>query len=58
VIAPATPAWFARHELRIAWREWQGMMTANNRRRLSTVLITLAVFFLILHLQIAAAPVC
>ena len=50
MIAPATPAWFARHELRIAWREWQGMMTANNRRRLSTVLISLAVFFLILHL--------
>jgi ABC-2 type transport system permease protein len=50
VIRAASPAWFARHELRIAWREWQGMMTANNRRRLSTVLISLAVFFLILHL--------
>jgi len=50
VIAPATPAWFARHELRIAWREWQSMMTANNRRRLSTVIISLAIFFAILHL--------
>ena len=50
MIAPATPAWFARHELRIAWREWQSMMTANNRRRLSTVIISLTIFFAILHL--------
>ena len=25
--------WFARHELRLAWREWLAMMTAGRRRR-------------------------
>jgi ABC-2 type transport system permease protein len=47
---PASTAWLARHELRIAWREWQSMMTAGHRRRMSTVVIALLAFFAVLHL--------
>jgi len=25
--------WFARHEIRLAWREWIAMMTGGRRRR-------------------------
>jgi ABC-2 type transport system permease protein len=41
--------WFARHELRLAWREWLAMMTAGQRRRKRAV-IGLIVFAAILHL--------
>ena len=40
-------AWFARHELRLAWRDWHGMMTAGGRTRartLAIVVVALAVF--------------
>ena len=47
---PATLVWFARHEIRIAWREWQALMTAGNRRHIATALIALAVFAAIMHL--------
>lgn len=47
--APASAPWLARHELRVAWREWAGMMTAGHRRRLSTVIIAMVVFALVLH---------
>ena len=26
-------AWFARHEIRLAWREWLAMMTGGRRGR-------------------------
>jgi ABC-2 type transport system permease protein len=41
--------WFARHEIRLAWREWLAMMTGGRRKRNRAVvgLIALAVF---LHL--------
>ena len=25
--------WFARHEIRLAWREWLAMMTGGRRKR-------------------------
>ena len=43
-------AWFARHELRLAMREWLAMMTAGRRRRKRAVLIGLIVFAAIMHL--------
>jgi ABC-2 type transport system permease protein len=45
----AALTWFARHEFRLAWREWLAMMTANRskRKRAAIGLIVLAV---ILHL--------
>lgn len=48
--APGSAVWLAAHEFRLSWREWISMMTANRRRRMSTVLITLLVFFVLLHI--------
>ena len=45
-----TLAWFARHESRLAWRDWISMMTAGRRRRMTTVVIALSVFAVFMHL--------
>jgi ABC-2 type transport system permease protein len=42
--------WFARHELRLAWREWLAMMTAGRRGRNRAALIGLIAFAAIIHL--------
>ena len=42
--------WFARHELRLAWREWLAMMTAGRRGRKRRAIISLIVFAAIMHL--------
>lgn len=41
--------WFARHEIRLAWREWLAMMTGGRRKRKRAV-IGLVVFAAIMHL--------
>ena len=41
--------WFARHEFRLAWREWLAMMTGGRRKRTRAV-IGLIVFAAIMHL--------
>ena len=46
----ATLAWFARHELRIAWRDWLGMMTSGRRSRRIGVVLGLAVVAAVMHL--------
>jgi ABC-2 type transport system permease protein len=46
----AALAWFARHELRLAWREWLAMMTAGRRGRKRAAVIGLIVFAAIMHL--------
>lgn len=46
----ATLAWFARHELRLAWREWLAMITAGRRRRTRTAVTALMIFGIVLHL--------
>ena len=43
-------SWFARHELRLAWREWLAMMTGGRRRRTRVAVIGLVLFVAILHL--------
>jgi ABC-2 type transport system permease protein len=43
-------AWFARHELRLAWREWLAIMTAGRRGRKRAALIGLVAFAAIMHL--------
>jgi ABC-2 type transport system permease protein len=50
--ATATTAlsWFARHELRLTWREWLAMMTGGRRRRMRFTIIGLIVFGAIMHL--------
>ena len=43
-------AWFARHEFRLAWREWLAVMTAGRRGRKRAALIGVVVFAAIMHL--------
>jgi ABC-2 type transport system permease protein len=45
-----TIAWFARHESRLAWRDWLSMMTAGGRWRSRSVVIGGLLFFAALHL--------
>jgi len=46
----ATLAWFARHELRIAWRDWLGMMTSGRRSRRIGVILGLMAVAAVMHL--------
>jgi ABC-2 type transport system permease protein len=46
----AALSWFARHEIRLAWREWMAMMTAGRRFRKRSTAIGLIVFVAIMHL--------
>lgn len=43
-------SWFARHELRLAWREWFAMMTGGRRKRTRAAIIGLICFAALLHL--------
>src|SRR5246127_4285400 len=43
-------SWFARHELRLAWREWLAMMTGGRRRRTRAAIIGLGIFAAVMHL--------
>jgi len=47
--APGTIAWFARHEFRLAWRDWISMMTAGRRGRGRMLAVALAVFAVFIH---------
>ena len=47
---PGSIPWLAGHELRLAWRDWLSMVTAGNRRRLSTAVVILILVALSLHL--------
>jgi len=49
VSAPGTVAWLARHEFRLAWRDWRSMITAGRRRRGRTIVAMLVVFALFMH---------
>ena len=44
-----TLTWFARHECRLAWRDWLSMMTAGRRRRTRTVAIAIGLFAIFMH---------
>jgi ABC-2 type transport system permease protein len=44
-----TAVWFARHELRLAWRDWLSMMTAGRRRHLGKVALALIAFVIFMH---------
>src|SRR5579863_882558 len=46
----AALSWFARHEIRLAWREWLAMMTGGRRGRRRAVIIGLLVFGGLLHI--------
>jgi len=49
VSAPGTIAWLARHELRLAWRDWRSMLTAGRRRHGRIIVAILAIFALFMH---------
>jgi ABC-2 type transport system permease protein len=46
----ASLTFFARHELRLAWRDWLSMMTAGRRGRERVVAIALMIFIVFAHL--------
>jgi ABC-2 type transport system permease protein len=48
--SPAALTWFARHEIRLAWREWLAMMTGGRKGRKRTAIIGLVAFAAIMHL--------
>jgi ABC-2 type transport system permease protein len=50
VSQPATLTWFARHELRLFWRDWFAMLTAGKRRREPVLLGVVLVFVAVIHL--------
>ena len=45
----AALSWFARHEIRLAWREWLALMAAGRWRKRSVVM-GLIIFAAIMHL--------
>ena len=47
--APGTTLWFARHEWRLAWRDWLAMMSGGRRKRLRRAVIAIAIFVLFMH---------
>jgi len=47
--APGTALWFARHESRLAWRDWLAMMTAGKRKRRRVVAIGFVAFVVFMH---------
>ena len=49
--------WFARHEIRLAWREWLAMMTGARKKRTRAV-IGLLLLAAILHLPAYAVIGC
>jgi ABC-2 type transport system permease protein len=49
VTAPGSIAWFARHEARLAWREWVSHMTGGRRSRVVVLAIGSLFFLLFMH---------
>ncbi|MEX0591306.1 MAG: permease [Xanthobacteraceae bacterium] len=47
--APATYAWFAAHEFRLAWRDWAAMLAAGSRRRTRAIVVGVAIFLVFMH---------
>ncbi len=49
VSIPGSMAWFAAHELRLAWRDAQAMLTGGKAERLRKLAIGVGIFATILH---------
>lgn len=47
--APGSLAWFARHEARLAWRDWISHMTGGSRRRTAVLVIGALAFLVFMH---------
>jgi ABC-2 type transport system permease protein len=46
----AALTWFARHEIRLAWREWLAMMTGGRRGRKRAAIVGIVILAAVLHL--------
>ncbi len=46
---PGTALWFARHEARLAWRDWLAMITAGRHERLWKIALGFAAFVIFMH---------
>jgi ABC-2 type transport system permease protein len=46
---PGTIGWFARHEARLAWRDWFSLMTGGHRRRACVLVLGFIAFALFMH---------
>ncbi len=44
MIEAGTVAWFAQHEMRLAWRDWAWLLSGGRSRRGYTVALGLVVF--------------
>ena len=49
MIKPGTAAWFARHELRLAWRDWAWLLSGGRRRRGFFVGLSLVLVVVLMH---------
>ena len=49
MIRAGSTVWFAKHELRLAWRDWRLLMIAGSRRRTRGMVLGLIAFALFLH---------
>lgn len=50
MIASGSIFWFARHEFRLAWRDWIAMMSGGKRRRAFGLILGGLIVYAILHL--------
>ena len=49
IASPGSAVWFARHEWRLAWRDWVAMMSGGRRRRLRRAVIAITIFVIFMH---------
>ncbi len=49
MVQPGSTVWFARHESRLAWRDWLAMMTAGKAARRRAVALGILAFVLVMH---------
>jgi ABC-2 type transport system permease protein len=50
VSAPGSIPWLARHELRLAWRDWRSMVTAGGKRSFARAVVVMVIVAFALHL--------
>lgn len=48
-MTPGSTGWFARHEARLAWRDWLSHMTGGSRRRVAILVIGGSALLIFLH---------
>ena len=49
IAQPGSAVWFARHEWRLAWRDWVGVMGGGKPKRLRRAVIAITIFVIFMH---------